>query len=116
MWKVQWGIDVPQSPSLLLFQGMCRTCLCRGLTALGSQGTFIHRYKTWSGMHCSTRAQGSQQEGEQTVLGLGFVSPWSIPCGVNGNFLPLSFPLCKHQPEHLMEGILLPIPSGFVSS
>lgn len=33
------------------------------------------------------------EKGEQTVLGLGFTSPWSVPCGINGYFLPVSFSL-----------------------
>lgn len=107
---VPWDTEgAPQSHSLLLFQGMGRA-----LTALGSQGAFIHGYKTCSGGHWSARPQSPQQEGEQTVLGLGFTR--SVPCHVNGYFLPLSFPLGMHQPEHLMRGIPLPIPSDFPSS
>lgn len=67
--------------------GHVQDLLVQGLTTLGSPGAFIHGYKVrepWP-----TRPQSSQQEGDQAVLGLGLTR--SVPCGVNGYFLPLRF-------------------------
>lgn len=101
-------------------QGMCRTSLCRDLRALGSRGASTHGCQAWAGEDWSTRAQSIQQEGEQLVLGLqvssGLTGPWSDPHGVNRYFLPPGFPLSKHQADHLVGDVPLPIPSGFIHS